>query len=143
MLKHFNLNNQPANHTQTPKKQRYEGNGLFNKSGVNLRAAVRYGMVNDSKTELCSKKYFLFAKPFEIELLDISSRGACIASKRKLRINSRFILKVTFADGKSFEIPGKVVHNDFKDENCYGFKFDAHNAELGDYLFKTQTDSIL
>jgi hypothetical protein len=127
--------------TNNEKKQGNKPGAFFSKSGVNLRNAVRYGRIKNM-AELCNKRFFLSAKPFSIRLLDISSRGAKISSKQKLKINADFILKVTFADDRIFEIPGKIVRKDVSAENCYGFKFNAYNDQLGDYLFKTQTELI-
>jgi hypothetical protein len=130
-----------ATPTTDEKKQSDRNGAFFNKSGINLRNAVRYGRTKNT-TELYSKRFFLATKPFPIQLLDISSRGAKIKSKWKLKINTDFVLKITFADSKTFEITGKVVRKDLTAEDCYGFKFNTYNDRLGEYLFKTQTELI-
>lgn len=107
----------------------------------NLRKAVRYGRT-DIKASLCRKILFLQTKPFDVELCDISTRGAHVASKRTLSINASYVLTIAFSDGKTFEIEGKVVHKKSSLEDSYGFKFDAYNDDLGNYLLNTQTDLI-
>jgi hypothetical protein len=108
---------------------------------LTLRKAVRYGR-SDIKASLCSKSIFRSSKPFEIELLDISTRGAHIVSKRKLSVNTAFTLKIAFNGGKAFDIAGKVIHKKSSREDSYGFQFDVYNDGLGDYLLNTQTDLI-
>ncbi len=104
-----------------------------------LRKAVRYGGV-EMKASLYRKGFFHLATPFDVEILDISTRGACIASKRKLAIDAAYGLTIVFNSGKTFDIPGKVLHKKTPSEDAYGFKFDAYNNELGDYLLDSQED---
>jgi hypothetical protein len=128
---------------KSEKKEKFEDDdGLCNKTGKNLRSALRYANTV-SNAELFSKKLFIAFKPLPIELLDISTKGARFFTNRKLNLNTGFVLKVTFSDGKKFEVAGKIVRQDFKTENCYGFKFDVSQHGLGDYLFKTQTRPIV
>jgi hypothetical protein len=108
---------------------------------LKLRKSVRY-VRNDIDALLYSARLFRSSTPFEIELLDISTRGAHIASKRKLNVNAAYILKLTFKDGETFEISGKVVHKNLSAEGSYGFQFNAYQDELGNHLLKTQTELI-
>ncbi|MGR8933113.1 MAG: PilZ domain-containing protein [Gammaproteobacteria bacterium] len=106
-----------------------------------LRRAVRYGRT-DIKGTLCRKSLLQWAKPFDVELQDISTRGAHVVSKHKLNLNATYILTIAFSSGKFFEIEGKIIHRKDSSEDAYGFKFNAYNDELGDYLLNTQTDLI-
>lgn len=108
---------------------------------LQLRKAARY-VRSDIKAELYSNGLFRSSTPFAVELLDISTRGAHIASERKLRIKGAYTLKLTFEGGQTFEIAGKVIHKKAALENEYGFQFNAYNDSLGDYLLETQTDLI-
>lgn len=104
-----------------------------------LRKAVRYGGV-EMKASLYRKGFFHSATPFAVEILDISTRGACITSKRKLAIDSAYGLIIVFNSGKTFEISGKVLHKKTSPGDSYGFKFDAYNDDLGDYLLNAEPD---
>lgn len=108
---------------------------------LNLRKAVRYGR-DDIKALLSRKSFFHSSKPFDIEVHDISTRGAHVISKRKLSIDGTYVLIISFGSDKTFEIPGKVIHKKPSSDDSYGFKFDAYNDELGDYLLNSQTDLV-
>lgn len=124
-----------------PIKQGASDYVFTNKKGVNHREAIRFGMIiND--IHLYRKIAFFSLQRFQIQLIDISSRGACIVCEHKLNPHAEFILKVTFGDKTTFEIAGKIVRKDPKINDCYGFKFNAHNAELSRYLYKTHTEAV-
>lgn len=112
----------------------------MNRPVLYLRKSVRY-VVHNVSAELYSTSLLWFSKPFAIEILDISTRGACIASPRRLTANALYHLKATFQDGNSFDIPGRVLHNNSAQQNRYGFIFATYNDSLGDYLYKIK-DSL-
>lgn len=115
--------------------------GLSESPPLKLRKAVRYGRT-DIKATLCRKSLFHWTKPFDVDIHDVSTRGAHIASSRKLIINASYTLLIAFKSGKTFEIEGKVIHKKTSSEDSYGFKFDVYNDDLGNYLLTTQTDLI-
>jgi hypothetical protein len=111
----------------------------------NQRIAVRY-IREDISATVCKISLFRlgfpFAKDILAELVDISSKGVLIASNKKLKVNKKIILTLTFEDAKTFKIPSKIVRQSPTDNNHYGIKFDRLNNELGDYLLETQSKLI-
>ncbi len=69
-----------------------------------------------------------------VKLLDISSKGAAVATDAKLNVNNKVILTITFMGSKTFEIPSKVVRVSNAKRPVYGIKFDAINNRMADYL---------
>lgn len=104
-----------------------------------LRKAVRYD-ITDVKATLYRKSIFHLGREAAIEIADISTRGAQIISKRSLSINAAYGLLLVFQDGKRFDIAGKVIHKKDSTNDCYGFRFDAYNDDLGDYLLSSESD---
>jgi hypothetical protein len=114
----------------------------FDDPAINRRKAVRYRR-GDVQAKLVRRNIFRVSKVFEVELRDISTRGAHIACQRKLAVNAAFLLRITFNSGECFDIEGKIIHQKTDDEGGgYGFKFKTCNDVLGDYLLDTQTDLV-
>ena len=107
----------------------------------NKRIAVRY-VREDIAASVCKISLhffgFRFTKDILVELIDISSKGVLIATNKKLKVNKKIILTLTFEDSKTFKINAKIVRKAPGQENHYGIKFDRFNNDLGDYLLETQ-----
>ena len=76
------------------------------------------------------------------QLDDISSKGLLVITDKKLALNKKLILVITFTDGKEFRIIGRVIRQCPDLPHRYGIKFEQQENSLGDYLLKTQTDLI-
>jgi len=106
----------------------------------NKRAAVRYlgggviaalkllGILNSDKKH-------------SIELIDISSKGAAIHSKKKISVGKKVILYLAFKDKTIFRVPAKIVYKN-KINHQYGVKFDQINNKLGDFLVSSGQDLL-
>jgi hypothetical protein len=109
--------------------------------GSNKRIAVRY-VREDIAASVCKISLYIFGfrftKDILVELIDISSKGVLIATNKKLKVNKKIILTLTFEDSKTFKINAKIVRKSVGQENQYGIKFDRFNNDLGEYLLKTQ-----
>jgi hypothetical protein len=81
-------------------------------------------------------------KTFTVKLIDITSKGVLIESKKKLGINQTLTLTLQFKTGKAFVIKSKVARVSTSEKDHYGIKFDKYNNELGDYLLDTQTKLV-
>lgn len=105
---------------------------------TNRRLAIRFQ--RDNIFAYLKKSSFMklgFASSNEVsfvKLLDISSKGAAVASDVKLNINNKVILTITIMGTKTFEIPSKVVRVTNAKRTVYGIKFDAVNNRMADYL---------
>jgi len=102
---------------------------------LNKRISVRYRR-NDIKAMVRTRS-LIFPKLFAVNLLDISSKGAAIYS-RKLKRNSRVTFFLEFNDKTRFTINAVVAHIDSAPR--YGLKFDLYQHELAEHLLQTQTD---
>ncbi len=120
------------------------GSSWFNQHSTaaftsNRRLAIRFQ--RDNIFASLKKSSFIklgFASSNEVsfvKLLDISSKGAAIATDVKLNVNTKVMLTITFMGSRTFEIPSKVVRvtNNAK-RPVYGIKFDAINNLMADYL---------
>ncbi|MCK5662647.1 MAG: PilZ domain-containing protein [Thiotrichaceae bacterium] len=108
---------------------------------ANRRTAVRY-VRGDIKASLKICINILFVHHCNIQLIDLSTKGALIFSDSKIRKNKKLTLILEFEDGRSFEIKARMVRLDTCRPNTYGIKFDKFNDALGEYIFKTQTNLI-
>ena len=108
---------------------------------INRRMSVRY-VRNDIGVTIRKIGLFNFTflanKDISVKLIDISSRGALVATNMRLATNKNIFLTLRFADFKEFEIPGKVVRKAVGDLQIYGIKFDQLNEEMADHLLATQ-----
>ena len=103
---------------------------------VNKRISVRYRR-NDIKAMVKTRR-FIFPTLVQVNLLDISSKGASIHSDKKLKRKSRVIFLLEFKDEKRFIISAAVVHTRLAPR--YGLRFDRYQRELAEHLLHTQTD---
>ena len=108
----------------------------------NKRYAVRYIRSNIKASILIVRLFGFGKKPIHLELLDISSKGALVASSKKIRKNKKVTLLLKFEDGKIFKIGSKIVRMEKNNKYQYGIKFDRFNHMLGNYLLKTQSDLV-
>lgn len=109
---------------------------------VNNRTTTRY-VRTDIKTKLIVYRLLGASKPFDIELLDVSSKGAFIKTSTKLRKNARITLKFNFQlDARRFAIAGKVVRKATDIGGGYGIKFSSSQDEFADHLLNTQTSLV-
>ncbi len=105
---------------------------------TNRRLGVRY--IRDDILVSLRKSHFLrlgFPSMNEetfVRLLDISSKGASIATDVKLSVNNKVNLTITFMGSKSFDMPGRVVRITKANRPIYGIKFDEVNNRMADYL---------
>ena len=108
---------------------------------TNRRITVRY-VREDIKASLSNVKIHFFGAPLNIQLLDLSTKGALVASDRKIRKNKKLTLILEFEDSRTFEIEARIVRLDAFIPNTYGIKFNKYNDALGDYILKTQTNLV-
>ncbi len=106
----------------------------------NKRIAIRY-VRTDITASLSIKKFLFYSSLIPVTLLDISSKGAAIKSKKKLAVKKKVTIHLLFLDKKKFTISATIVHKS-KNKQFYGLKFDQFNNELGDYLLYSQSDLI-
>ncbi|MGY6276488.1 PilZ domain-containing protein [Methylomonas sp. MgM2] len=103
---------------------------------LNKRISVRYRR-NDINA-MVKTRHFIFPKLFQVNLIDISSKGAAIHSSKKLKIKSRVTFLLEFKDNTRFSINATVVHTRVAPR--YGLRFDQYQHELAEHLLQTQTD---
>lgn len=113
----------------------------------NKRKTIRY-IRNDIEASINLANIFggyrslSYNRQIEVKLLDISSKGALIASPKKIRIDKKIILTLIFKGQKKFEIFSKVIREEVYAEKTYGLTFDKVNHDLGDYLLESQTELV-
>ncbi len=128
---------------QTVNNSQAEGKSWFNQHKImpfasNRRLGVRF--IRDDILVSLRKSNFLtlsFQSGREenfVRLLDISSKGASIATDVKLSVNTKVNLTITFMGSKSFEMPSKVVRVTKAKRPVYGIKFDEVNNRMAEYL---------
>ncbi len=107
----------------------------------NRRRTIRY-VRDDIDAQLTVYKLIGKSKPINVELLDVSSKGALInAPSTTFRINSKVDLELIFkSDSRPFTIPGTIVRKTV-DMN-FGIKFSSYQNNLGDHLLDTHTDLV-
>lgn len=105
---------------------------------VNKRISVRYRR-NDIQAMVKTRSFF-FPRLFRVALIDISSKGAAIHSKKKLRHKSRVNIFLQFKDGRRFSISGRIANTHAAPR--YGLKFDNYQTELAEHLLHTQTELL-
>lgn len=111
---------------------------LSDEQADNKRTAVRY-IRTDISASIGTTVFFFFSKKIPVKLIDISSKGAAIKSKKRIRAK-KIILNLVFADKKVFTIPAKIIYrgSHFK----YGLKFNRYDNELGNHMLETQSDLL-
>jgi len=85
---------------------------------------------------------FKHSQAIEIKLVDISSKGALIASPKKLKMKKKVRLTLIFSDQNKFEIDAEVVRETPEARRFYGLRFEKMNHQLADHLLETQTKLI-
>jgi PilZ domain len=124
-----------------------DGTHWFNKHKVkvfadNRRLGVRY--IRDDIFVSLHKLNFLnldikaFREETFVKLLDISSKGASVATDLKLNVNNKVLLTIAFMGSKSFTIQGKVVRVSMAKRPVYGIKFDQVNTRMAEFLITSQ-----
>lgn len=108
---------------------------------TNRRKVVRY-VREDIEASLEKTGLFGNKKPIASKLLDISTKGALLATDHEFRIKARVVLHLTFDKGKSFTIPGRIIHRISTSVPTYGIEFSQINHDLGDYMLATQSDLV-
>lgn len=104
----------------------------------NKRKAVRY-IRKDIKASISKTGRLFSSKKTFVTLIDISSKGAAITSKKKIPFK-KIVLILTFPDQKKFSISATIAYRG--ESNKYGLKFDKYNDELGNHMFATQDDLL-
>lgn len=107
----------------------------------NQRIATRF-VREDIDATISDLGLLNMGKTFAVKLIDITSKGVLIESKKKLGINQTLTLTLKFKTGKVFVIKAKVARVSTSEKDHYGIKFDKYNNELGDYLLDTQTKLV-
>ena len=106
----------------------------------NRRKTTRY-IRSDIKTKLILHKFFGVTRPFDVDLLDISSKGAMIKTSAKISKNTKITLKFNFQlDARRFTIAGRIIRK--TPDACYGIKFSKYQNEFADHLLSTQTNLV-
>lgn len=108
---------------------------------VNRRLAVRY-LRDDIIVVVKQFSLFKWRILPQVQLIDISSKGAYICSSTKLQLKNKLLMVFAFEDGKQFRAHGKIIYNNPKETYCYGIKFDQFEHALGDHLVKSQRQLI-
>lgn len=104
------------------------------------RKTIRY-IRNDIRIQLLySHALGLKKVTVPCHLDDISSKGVLVTTDKKLGVNKKLTVILTFIDGKEFRIVGRVIRQCPDIPHRYGIKFEQQENSLGDYLLKTQTD---
>ncbi|NOQ82237.1 MAG: hypothetical protein GQ548_06910 [Methylophaga sp.] len=109
---------------------------LSESTSASLRKAVRYRK-SDIKATLTSKQWFI-SKTIPINVLDISSKGICIAIEQKLRMNTKVVLNLELTEDYSCTIPAKVVRLYSTTE--YGLVFDKTQHTAIDHIISDEAD---
>ncbi len=109
---------------------------LSESTSASLRKAVRYRK-SDIKATLTSKQWFI-SKTIPINVLDISSKGICIAIEHKLSINTKVVLNLKLTTDYSCTIPAKVVRLYSTTE--YGLVFDKTQHTAIDHIISDEAD---
>ncbi|NOQ35196.1 MAG: hypothetical protein GQ569_04795 [Methylococcaceae bacterium] len=114
---------------------------LDKEAEMNLRKAIRY-VRNDIKAQLVVRKLLGSMKAFDVDLLDVSSKGVLISSPKPLKVRNKVLLKLKFEkDIHHFKIEGEIVR--ITDGTvAYGIKFSQYENEFAEHLFDTQTQLV-
>ncbi len=107
----------------------------------NRRKVVRY-VREDIQASLEKPSLFGNKPPIASKLLDISTKGALLATGHQFRIKAKVVLHLTFDKGKSFTIPGRIIHRISASAPTYGMEFRQIQHDLGDYMLATQSDLV-
>ena len=108
----------------------------------NQRKTVRY-IRKDIIVSISNTNIFgVHGKQMDVKLLDISSKGALIASSKNMRINSKVRLFLVFGGGHKFEVNTKIHRKSVGEQKLYGIKFEKVNDELAEHLLESQTELI-
>jgi PilZ domain len=107
----------------------------------NQRKTIRY-VRGEILASIKKNTFFSLNKPIQIELHNISTKGALITADKKLNVKNKLTLYLTFEDDKTFQIEAKVVRIADPKAKKYGLQFNRYNNELGEHLLKTQTDLL-
>jgi len=110
---------------------------LSESTSASLRKAVRYSK-SDIKATLTSKQWFKISKTIPIKVLDISSKGVCIAIERKLTMNTKVVLNLELTEDYACIIPAKVVRLYSTTE--YGLVFDKTQHTAIDHIISDEAD---
>ena len=110
---------------------------LSESTSASLRKAVRYRK-SDIKATLTLKQWFKMSKPIPVNVLDISSKGICIAIEHKLSINTKVVLNLKLTTDYSCIIPAKVVRLYSATE--YGLVFDKTQHTAIDHIISDEAD---
>jgi len=110
---------------------------LSESTSASLRKAVRYSK-SDIKATLTSKQWFKISKTIPIKVLDISSKGVCIAIEHKLTLNTKVVLNLELTEDYACIIPAKVVRLYSTTE--YGLVFDKTQHTAIDHIISDEAD---
>jgi len=110
---------------------------LSESTSASLRKAVRYSK-SDIKATLTSKQWFKISKTIPIKVLDISSKGVCIAIEHKLTMNTKVVLNLELTEDYACIIPAKVVRLYSTTE--YGLVFDKTQHTAIDHIISDEAD---
>jgi len=104
---------------------------------ANLRKAVRYRKSNINAT-LTLKQWFKISKPIPVNVLNISSKGICIAIEHKLKMNTKVVLNLKLTADYTCIIPSKVVR--LYNTTKYGLVFDKTQHTVIDHIISDEVD---
>ena len=104
---------------------------------ANKRKAIRY-LSSSNKATIALKPLFRSRKYINIEIINISSRGARISSKYKFAKKSKIIFNLIIKNNTTWKVPAKVVRLYSNTE--YGIAFDSIQHDLIDQIMLNETD---
>ncbi len=100
----------------------------------NQRETVRY--IFEGIEGYIKVKTLIGHNDHAINVLDISSKGACIHCTTDLKTQLKLILIINLSDHPEFKINARIIRKN-KKKSCYGLVFDKHYHDLIDLLFET------
>jgi len=104
---------------------------------ASLRKAVRYSK-SGIKATLTLKQRLKTSKAIPLNVLDISSKGICIAIEHKLSMNTKVLLNLKLTADYACIIPAKVVR--LYSTTKYGLVFDKTQHTAIDHIISDEAD---
>ena len=104
---------------------------------ANQRRAIRYTSSRNRAT-VTFKSLFRPRKHINIEVINLSSKGARVSSKYKFPMRAKIIFNLKIEDSNTFKVPAKVIRLYSNTE--YGIAFDSVQHDLIDQIMENEDD---
>ena len=104
---------------------------------ANQRKAIRYTS-SSKKATVTLKQLFRPIKYINIEVINISSKGARVYSKYKFSMRTKIIFNLKIKGSNTRKVPARVIRLYSNTE--YGIAFDSIQHDLIDQIMKNETD---